>query len=58
MEILKGNRLTIFENKIVVDKNLPKWRRAEAGLNKTNIEDNPKETTKKKKKSKKTKKNN
>ena len=41
MEILKGNRLTIFENKIVVDKNLPKWRRAEAGLNKTNIEDNP-----------------
>lgn len=42
MEILKGNRLTIFENKVVVDKNLPKWRRAEAGLNKTNIEDNPK----------------
>lgn len=41
MEILKGNRLTIFDNKIVVDKNLPKWRRAEAGLNKTNIEDNP-----------------
>ena len=41
MEILKGNRLTIFENKIVVDKNLPKWRRAEAGLKKTNIEDNP-----------------
>lgn len=41
MEILKGNRLTIFENKLVVDKNLPKWRRAEAGLNKTNIEDNP-----------------
>lgn len=42
MEILKGNRLTIFENKVVVDKNLPKWRRAEAGLNKTNVEDNPK----------------
>ena len=41
MEILKGNRLTIFENKVVVDKNLPKWRRAEAGLNKTDIEDNP-----------------
>lgn len=41
MEILIGNRLTIFENKVVVDKNLPKWRRAEAGLNKTNIEDNP-----------------
>ena len=40
-EILKNNRLTIFENKVVVDKNLPKWRRAEAGLNKTNIEDNP-----------------
>lgn len=42
MEILKDNRLTIFENKVVVDKNLPKWRRAEAGLKKTNIEDNPK----------------
>ena len=41
MEILKGNRLTIFEKKVVVDKNLPKWRRAEAGLNKTNVEDNP-----------------
>ena len=41
MEILKGNRLTIFENKVVVDKNLPKWRRAEAGLNKTNVKDNP-----------------
>lgn len=41
MEILKGNRLTIFENRVVVDKNLPKWRRAEAGLNKTDIEDNP-----------------
>lgn len=41
MEILRNNRLTIFENKVVVDKNLPKWRRAEAGLNKTNIEDNP-----------------
>ena len=27
MEILKGNRLTIFDNKIVVDKNLPKKRR-------------------------------
>ena len=40
-EILsKKNRLTIFENKVVVDKNLPKWRRAEAGLNKTNIEEN------------------
>lgn len=41
MEILRNGRLTIFENKVVVDKNLPKWRRAEAGLNKTNIEDNP-----------------
>lgn len=41
MEILNGNRLTIFDNKVVVDKNLPKWRRAEAGLNKTNVEDNP-----------------
>ena len=35
------NRLVIFEKNIIVDKNLPKWRRAEAGLNKTNIEDNP-----------------
>lgn len=41
MEILRNGRLTIFENKVVVDKNLPKWRRAEAGLNKTNVEDNP-----------------
>ena len=40
MEILKGNRLTIFENKVVVDKNLPKWRRAEAGLEKTNVNNN------------------
>ena len=40
MEILKGNRLTIFENKVVVDKNLPKWRRAEAGLEKTNVDNN------------------
>ena len=40
MEILKGNRLTIFENKVVVDKNLPKWRRAEAGLEKTSIGSN------------------
>lgn len=35
------NRLVIFEKNIIVDKNLPKWRRAEAGLKKTNIEDNP-----------------
>lgn len=40
MEILKNNRLTIFDNKIVVDKNLPKWRRAEAGLEKTSIGSN------------------
>ena len=40
MEILKGNRLTIFENKVVVDKNLPKWRRAEAGLEKTSVNNN------------------
>ena len=40
MEILKNNRLTIFDNKIVVDKNLPKWRRAEAGLEKTSIGNN------------------
>lgn len=37
MEILKNNRLTIFEDKVVVDKNLPKWRRAEAGVEKTTI---------------------
>lgn len=35
------NRLVIFEKNIIVDKNLPKWRRAEAGLNKTNVEDKP-----------------
>ena len=40
MEILKGNRLTIFENKVVVDKNLPKWRRAEAGIEKTSVDNN------------------
>lgn len=40
MEILRNNRLTIFENKVVVDKNLPKWRRAEAGLEKTNVDNN------------------
>lgn len=40
MEILKYNRLTIFEDKVVVDKNLPKWRRAEAGLEKTSISSN------------------
>ena len=40
MEILKGNRLTIFDNKVVVDKNLPKWRRAEAGIEKTSVDNN------------------
>ena len=40
MEILKDNRLTIFENKVVVDKNLPKWRRAEAGIEKTSVGNN------------------
>ena len=40
MEILKNNRLTIFENKVVVDKNLPKWRRAEAGIEKTSVDNN------------------
>lgn len=33
-------RLVIFENNIIVDKNLPKWRRAEAGLDKTNVNNN------------------
>lgn len=41
-EILsKKNRLTLFENNVIVDKRLPKWQRAEAGLQKTNVEDNP-----------------
>ena len=34
------NRLVIFENNIIVDKNLPKWRRAEAGLDKTSVNNN------------------
>lgn len=35
-----GHKLTIFEKKIVVDKKLPKWQRAEAGLKKTEVESN------------------
>ena len=35
-----GRKLTIFENKVVVDKNLPKWRRAEAGIEKTSVDNN------------------
>lgn len=46
MEILNNNRLTIFDNKIVVDKNLPKWRRAEAGLEKTSIGSNNSDSNK------------
>ena len=40
-DILTENRkqLTIFENNVVIDKNLPKWRRAEAGLEKTKVND-------------------
>lgn len=34
------NRIVIFENNIVVDKNLPKWRRAEYGLEKTTVNGN------------------
>lgn len=36
-EILKNNRLTIFEDKVVVNKRLPKWQRAEFGLEKTKV---------------------
>ena len=38
-DILTNNRkqLTIFENNVVIDKNLPKWRRAENGLEKTKV---------------------
>lgn len=39
-EILKNNRLTIFEDKVVVNKRLPKWQRAEAGLKKTTVGEN------------------
>ena len=40
-DILTENRkqLTIFENNVVIDKNLPKWRRAENGLEKTKVND-------------------
>ena len=40
-DILTNNRkqLTIFENNVVIDKNLPKWRRAENGLEKTKVND-------------------
>lgn len=38
-DILTNDRkqLTIFENNVVIDKNLPKWRRAENGLEKTKV---------------------
>lgn len=36
-EILKNNRLTIFEDKVIVNKRLPKWQRAEFGLEKTKV---------------------
>jgi hypothetical protein len=40
-EILTENkkRLTIFEDKVVIDKRLPKWRNAEKGLGKTKVEE-------------------
>lgn len=40
-EILTENkkRLTIFEDKVVIDKRLPKWRNAEKGLEKTKVEE-------------------
>lgn len=39
-EILTENkkRLTIFEDKVVIDKRLPKWRNAEKGLKKPKVE--------------------
>ena len=40
-EILtKEGKLTIFENNIIVDKRLPKWREAENGLKKTDLPQN------------------
>lgn len=36
-EILKNNRLTLFEKNVLVNKQLPKWQRAEAGLKKTTV---------------------
>ena len=40
-EILtKEGKLTIFENNIIVDKRLPKWREAENGLKKTDLSQN------------------
>jgi hypothetical protein len=37
-EILtKKDKLTIFEDKVLVDKRLPKWRQAENGLKKTEV---------------------
>lgn len=37
-EILtKKDKLTIFEDKVLVDKRLPKWRQAEKGLEKTEV---------------------
>jgi hypothetical protein len=38
-EILKNNRLSIFEDKVLVNKQLPKWQRAEFGLEKTKVPD-------------------
>lgn len=40
-EILsKNNRLTLFEKNVLVNKQLPKWQRAEAGLKKTTVGEN------------------
>ena len=40
-EILsKNNRLTLFEKNVLVNKQLPKWPRAEAGLKKTTVGEN------------------
>lgn len=40
-EILsKTNRLTLFEKNVLVNKQLPKWQRAEAGLKKTTVGEN------------------
>lgn len=40
-EILsKNNRLTLFEKNVLVNKQLPKWQRAESGLKKTTVGEN------------------
>lgn len=42
--LTKKGRLALFENNIVIDKKLLKWRRAEYGLEKTSVEDKKNES--------------